>query len=428
MAKHHLFSPSGASRRNACIGSVFGPSVSIPASDAMKEGTVCHQLLEYCVSLGMPPEGFLGEVITSDVRSDGKPFTVDEEMIEGVKYFLDTAAGLLAEYGIPPENVLSEQYLVHPDIPDELFGGTCDYIAWNDTTILTLDMKYGREPVPGNSPQLTEYLLLAIGSKKVMPANLSRMVQGVIQPRSYDDVRVKTHEVTIEDLNSAWQRINTAVHYYKQYEHTPVEEIPLEVFTTGGHCQRCVRADTCRALRQMNVDAFNAIESGVEDTIQSMETADQIREICKWMEREAAMKAFFSAMNKKLLVLAQNGHKVPGMKLVSSVGHRRWNNTVTDKELGKARNHLNRALRLKQGGLGGADLVNHSLKTPKQVEDMLKKAGLLKDKNVKEAFNRHVMRPVLGLRLVDASSKEPEVTADMIADLNKVFTEGDYDG
>ena len=138
MAKHHLLGPSKLHRVVECVGSLYGPPVPYETSEAAEEGTTCHALLEFCMSMGLSPRDFLG---STDFN---KKFPITIEMIEAVELFVDTVKAVCDEFSIPHDRIKSEEHLVHPAIPGEMLGGTTDCQVPGDDVLIIADLKFGR--------------------------------------------------------------------------------------------------------------------------------------------------------------------------------------------------------------------------------------------------------------------------------------------
>lgn len=420
---HYVFGPSGASWHLKCPGRAVFPRVE-NAGDAAKEGTACHQLLEYVMLLGVQPELYLGTQITTDVSSKGEPFLVTQEMVDACNLFRDTLYAMMDERGIPRENTLVEVFLENPFAPG-ISGGTADFIAYGNGHCIVADLKFGREPVEASSPQLGEYMLLALKSG-VIPATeqekLTSLTQVIIQPRvAYGDP-TPVHSVSAEELAELDLKLMMAIQQYLAHKDDGVP--PLHILQVGDHCKRCPHVAKCPAVQQDMLTAVQkAMNTPSAEELANTDVTDQIAEVVYWCDRKEAILAFLKSMETTAVVLAHNGHTIPGRKLIASYGNRKWADSVSEKEYSKARNYLARRLKVP-----GAELVDRSLLSPPGVEKLLKEKGLLADQKTREVFNSLVKRELLGVKLVDESHKSPAVSAGMIPELrNLVLEDGVYE-
>lgn len=414
---------------------MIGPRASREVGDAAKEGTACHKLLELA-QLGMEPEMFLGQAVTEDKRKDGSPFLVDQAMVGAVRYFMDTVGGIMLELGIPPENYRPEQHLVHPlsavgpNIEDHLFGGTTDFVAWGNGTLLVADLKYGAEPVEPSSPQLTEYAILALANMPDVAPTITRIEQVIIQPRiSFGDT-VGRYNLPFEELRSTWERLWAMIELFKAHRH--MEASPLELYQSGDHCHRCERIQNCPKVTMDLNDAVKAVPA-----INALENdpANSLDIISYWLERAEPIRAFLKAVDEAAWKLAKSGYKIPGKKLVYSFGNRTWkfDKTIrgrkckdgtqlptrvaeTKEELDeKVYELLRRKLNFKR-----SEVQNTTVKSPAQVEALLKEQKRL-DAKTREIMMALTTRQVKGVRLVDQADRGEEVNIGTVDEFAAAF-------
>jgi hypothetical protein len=415
---------------------MIGPQKPKEVGDAAREGTACHKLLELA-QMGLDPEFFLGQAVTEDKRKNGEPFLVDQTMVGAVRYFMDTVQGIMLELGIPPENFRPEQHMVHPAtqvgsaLEDHLFGGTTDFMAWGNGTLLVADMKYGQEPVEPSSPQLTEYAILALANMPPEEARtIVRIEQVIIQPRiSFGDTCGR-YSLPAEELNDVWQRLWAMIELYKAHSH--LEASPLELYGMGDHCDRCDRITNCPKVTQSMNDAV-ASESLVRSA--GNDPTSQVAIISYWLERAEPIRAFLKAIDEEAWKLAKSGHKIPGRKLVYSFGHRAWkvnpnirsrtkpDGTKPPARVAETKEEMDKKILdvlRKKLGLKASEAQKSVLKTPAQVEQFLRDAKRL-DKDTRAILQSITAREVKGVRLVDEHASGEEVKLDSVAEFEAAF-------
>jgi hypothetical protein len=290
--------------------------------------------------------------------------------------------------------------LVHPDIPEDLMGGTSDFTAVGEETLLIVDLKYGTNPVDGDSPQLTEYLLLAMAHlPPEKRAKIKRFVQVIIQPRvSYGEL-VRRHEPTLEEINAVWEKLWAAVQMYLAHRHLP--ESPPELLNVGKHCRYCPRQMNCSALSREMSDAATLALMPIDTT-----SAGFIDKLIYWSDKREAITSFFTAVDKALATLAEQGHVIPGRKLVASFGNREWIPEMKDEGDTYILRRLKRVL-----DVPAEKARNVTVKSPAQIEALLKEEGRWKsDKELQSKFHGMVQRQVRGVRLVAESAPGDVVT------------------
>ena len=406
---HHIFGPSGAERHLNCPGSLI-PHIDKEAGDAAKEGTACHKLLELHLGgkpFGLTAEMFLGRQITGDLSREGKPFLVTEEMIDAVQCFDETVRGIEEEYGIPEGLGNVEKYMVHSQIPDDLFGGTCDYYSVGNGVLLIADLKYGLNPVDASSPQLTEYALLVMDSMdEYSRSQITQVVTVIVQPRSFSGSVWSKYEVPPEVLTGTLEKLSANIELYRKHRYD--DAAPLEMLHSGKWCRYCSKVGDCPAVLN---DLATVIAESEKPTANHLVGQDRIERLIYLSEKEAVIDAFFKTVSGQLLRMAREGATIPGKKIVGSYGNRRWSSVVEGKgDLNKQRNYLARVLHVP-----GKGLVEHKLKSVKGVETVLRREGKLKkDSPERTRFEELVEREYKGVKLVDESSKDSAITPESL--------------
>lgn len=406
---HSVIGPSSLPRISNCVGSLYGPPVIDVAGPAAIEGTTCHAVLEFCMAFGENPRNLLG---STDFNPD---FPVTVEMIEAVELFIDTIKGVCDELGIPHDRIRSEQRMIHPQVPDRMFGGTTDCQAVGEDVLVTVDLKYGRRPVFADSLQLTAYSLLALGNLPVeQSSKINRVVQIIVQPRCSPSV--SRHEPGSEELGKAWESICKVAQFI--LDHPDMSEPQPDALVAGEWCKYCKRREGCVAREAMvaEVVELGTFVNPNDMTRLTTPTYDITTEVLvKWHNLSDVIKEFMEDVEKALKVRAAQGQTIPGWKLTPSYGHRQF---VGDLDDGKLERKLTRTL-----GLTAKDVRNTKVKTPKQIEDTLKELGKFKD--VKDKFEKLTESKLTGVKLVPASKKGEEILPEAALEFLKTLEDKD---
>jgi len=380
---HHLLGPSSAPRWLKCIGSVIPKPAYVPAGGAAREGTVCHELLEAAL-VGMNHSSMIGmgKVV------DGEIIRIDQEMVDAVDMFLDTVNALVDEFSLDRDRLQSEQYFVaHP-----LFGGTCDFYLFQNNRLIVIDFKYGRKPVHARSEQLTCYAALIMGSMSAEISGPVEVVQIVVQPRSLDE-KVTRYSPSAEEINALVQKVTQAIATVEA--HAGATESPLELLTVGSHCEYCPKQGGCPAHMQMMTQVVQLAQSPVPPD------ESEIPNLLYWMEMEDAIKGYLKKVQSTLLSHAEAGRPIPGKKLVTRYGNRQ---IALDDKLTESKFVSWFTRTFKDAGVSAKELKNTSLKSPAQLEAVLKEHKAL-DKAAKAKLAEKVRREVTGVKLVDITDK-----------------------
>jgi len=406
--KHHILGPSSLPRILNCLGSLYGPAVKDEGSAAAEEGTTCHALLEFCLTMGANPRDSLGS-------TDFNPkFPITIEMVEGVELFIDTVTQLCTEFNIDMSAVQSEQRLVHPMIADNLFGGTSDCIIASNDTLIVMDLKFGRRQVFANSIQLTAYSLLALAS--MTGRTINRVVQIVVQPRG--NPNVDRYEPGSGELSDVWVKINEAAAFIQS---NPDMTIPKpDQLKAGEWCKYCKRREDCPA-RLALVTEFSEVavmpvpdmESGGMKLHAGPTMGLTSEQLVEWMVKFDVISEFMKDVKADLTKRAARGEQIPGHKLLVKYGNRQW--IEEDEEKIRAK-----IPRLKIG-LSAKDITVQKMMSVAQIEKLLKEKENWKD--VKGKFEALYESKPIGVKLANAKAKGVEVQPEALDELLKTMTE-----
>lgn len=406
MVKHHIISPSAMPRLINCVGSLYGPEPDRSSSEAAREGTACHSLLEFCLSFGENPRNMLGST-TLDAE-----FPVNIEMVEAVELFITEVKKACDEHGISHDRIVSERKLVHPGISNDLFAGTMDCQVLGDTVLIIADLKYGRKQVYADSPQLTAYSVLSYGNlTPEQQGSIQKVVQLIIQPRG--NPQVTRHE---PGGNELWG-LTTKVQEIEQYVLANPDlsaRPPAEVLSAGEWCKYCPNRVGCPARESLATELVQlGTFQGPDHQMIASPTSDIPTDVLvRWLGMSDVIKEFLTDVAKALKVRAIQGHEIPGHKLVLGYGDRQF---VDGPEAA--------AKKLPRAGLGltKKDLFVSKQLSVAQTEKLLKERAVLKDKELKAKWESFIESKLVGCRLVSEKARgeavRPETAGEFLAAL-----------
>lgn len=399
--QHFLLGPSKSSIWLNCRGSLLGPTPEEGTSFWAQEGSVCHSLLEACIQFGFDPQDYLGRVLlVHDTPEPDHP--VNQDMVDAVQLFLDTMREVSQELFIGElPTVVSEMTLIHPLIPEDLFGGTTDCMMFGGGTLVVMDLKYGIQPVYATSPQLSCYALLAMAHLvTVSPqTQINRVVQIVVQPRSRAGENfISRHEPGADELQDVWNKINDVAAYALQFSLIETARPAPEDLRAGSWCRYCPRQAGCLVHEEMVQLAFSEAQSDISG--RTLSDRLTIEQLVTWSDRAATIKAWLKTIEVALLSLASQGHDIPGRKLVGKQSNREYSEPVD-----KMMRVLPRIT-----GIPLKDLRKVTLLSPNQVEKLLREKGILKA--VKPKLQKLLTRRVTGVKLVDREARGDAIASD----------------
>jgi len=310
--KHSLFGPSSADRWMACPGSVELSKSAPPSRDSVyaREGTEAHECLEFIV------------LRYNDLNQASR-----EAYRRWPKVMVDhciAAAHTIHSDKLRPsrEAVLYTEQRVELKSERKIYG-TLDY-AWVDLfeTLVVIDFKYGAgvtvfaEDEDGEpNPQLMIYAA-ALASKHNY--DFEKVKIAIIQPRVWaaDEDPVTFAEYSVPKLREFERKVKEAV---------KLASSDNAYLFSGEHCRWCPSLATCpenskKALQQAHIDfdIEEGIQSAPEVMLLDADTIGNVLNACDKLE------VWIKAVRERAHVLAEQGTKIKGYKLVAKKAQRSW--------------------------------------------------------------------------------------------------------
>lgn len=444
---HAQLSPSGWGRWSVCPGSVAAcaglPDSTSPYAD---EGTAAHTILERVLQgrytiFGLSTFSaaqFVGErVNVADEGEEPRLVTVDDAMAEHVDTVADyverrrqemAAAG--THNGFPGPVLVNAERQVSPQwaLGTHDCAGTADVILVSDHEVEVIDLKYGRgvvvEPGTHEDPngQMMLYLLGALGEWRPRPDQDQTYRVTVAQPRAPHEAGPirSLMGITPADTTDFVERVTRAI--------AAVEKTPdLRVASEHG-CRFCKARPTCKVHAQWalqsigapsdldratfldEVTAFSTTPPGdltPEAIVKLLDAADLVRgfltAVEEWAHGQLTKGTAPSALSAayKLVEGRSQRRWVEGNddSIASALTRIRWKDPVTEKTT----------------GLGKRDVYEEKLRSPTQIEGLLKKAAKGASGAITathwEAFNRLVTKPEGRMQLAHITDSRPAAGA-----------------
>lgn len=397
---HAKRAPSAAHRWWACPGSIrMSEGVEQRTSSYAAEGTAAHELAAHCLKENLPPENFLGSVIDIAAKSPGEMFgnrgltdnltrfEVDEEMVEGVRLYVDVVESLKPKDGdfeLDVEQRLDMTHL-HPDI-----FGTGDVVLYQVKAgrLHVVDLKYGKGVAvePEGNPQLMLYG--AGAARRYHNRALNEIVLHIVQPRA-PHVRGPVRSWVTDPLALLEFEDDIAA----AAKRTEAADAPL---VAGEHCRFCPAAGFCPALRDQTMDEAMAefTDEGVTLPVSPGEVSPDKRAIV--LRAADCIQNWVKSVQEFEHGEAMAGRCAPGFKLVAKRATRKWRDEdeVRDKllvELEKTEDDIH---------------VEPKMKSPAQIEAMLGKKPFAKE------MSGFVVKASSGVNLVPEEDPRPAVSVD----------------
>lgn len=340
-AAHSRFGASSAHRWMHCAGSVvLNDRIPAPPSSVYaQEGTHAHALLAHCLKEG---EDALSYVDKPFVDAPDRQYEAD--MCEAVQVALDWVASIREEFS--DAQGWSERSFVLPTMnaPGEVYG-TSDVVLYVPSTrsLYVPDFKFGYGVVePDDNEQLLHY---GLGAMFALEVPVAHLVVGIIQPRAIGVAPIRWAKDTsplrawdfLGALEAAIERVLGAEYDFGEKEDRgalSIRDLPkwwVDAYLSAGkdQCQWCAAGSSgicpARETRALAVttQAFSSVRQITEHSLPKPETIplDKVGYILEHMPFAISwyedVKAF--ARSEALA-----GRHVPGQKLVSAQGRRKW--------------------------------------------------------------------------------------------------------
>lgn len=370
---HARLAPSAAHRWMVCPGSVAACE-GLPNTDSeyAREGTFAHSLAADLLLTDRDAVEVIG-------TTDGE-FTVDEAFARHIQDYLDVVRNLQLE--LDAQLLVEEQVRVSDDC-----WGTADAVLISPGRLDVIDLKFGRGVLVDvvDNVQLSTY---ALGAHYARPRLLTDVHLHVVQPRrpGPDGEVHREHMMTTQELGGFANRLIEATRA------TYREDAPL---VAGEHCRFCPASATCPALNAHAQALAKSVFSpgAVQPPHPSELDAEQIAKV---LRGAGVMEAWIKAVQDYALAQAHAGTRIPGFKLVETIGNRRW----TDE--GKA-----------VVALTGAGIDPYA---PRELLSPARAEKALGGRDGKHIVALLTVRPVTGVKLVSDADPRPEL------DSTRVFT------
>lgn len=399
--KHAKLSASGSNRWMNCPGSIrLCEDIPQKQSDYADLGTAAHELAEKCLLENKNPSEFMG----MKMPVNGKDYIVDDEMAEAVQVYVDTIRADQEEMGEDAELIVEKRF--HLDwLHEDMFGTNDAALSLTFEKLTIYDYKHGAG-VAVDVAENTQLMYYAIGA---MHGEIYEEVElVVIQPRAnHPDGPVRRWKTTPEELMKwAEGKLLPAA------EATDEPDAPL---VAGYWCKKtfCPAFATCPAARKLAVSQLDMFVDGNNVPVVPQRKMKPPEELSKHdLSKLMKMADYIEAYIKEVRALAYSkldrGEEVPGFKLVQGRKSRKW------KDEGEAKRKLS--------GYKGAIYKEMEIKTPAQMEKMIKQAGSKPDDVLKGLIDESYGKP----SMVTLDNKKPAINKnkqDVLDDMAKTLNE-----
>ena len=407
MAKHHslggsntytwLNCPGSRKAINAAIKAGLIPEES-PGNAYTEEGTVAHALGELCLEMDLEPSDFYNKTIPSVIgkKRTAKYLNQDElqhidlnkevmtsEYIEAVEIYVnyirekhETMEG--------SELLLEESYSLEKYVNDDCGGSADASILGKKGLLLVGDYKHGKGVVVEaiNNPQTRLYGLGAV-KKHNAKYNFKEVELVIIQPRVFHaDGAVRSETISVSDLLK-WGR-NVVKPAVKLLNSDNPKLIPGEK-----QCMWCRVNGICKANADHSLAIAQKDFSEIalpEDVLAEPKTLT-IEEANLIINNKKRIEKWLNAVQAYVETAVESGSvELPDHKLVERISNRQYKN---EKSIVRRLKRLHPDL----------DLYDLKLKSPSQMEGILKAECGYKAKDAKALVDQFTQRVKIGVTL-----------------------------
>lgn len=372
---HAPFPPSSAHRWMRCPGSA-DEGFSSPDSVYSRHGTFAHAIAAEALERDTEAVDYIGR------ESRDREFVFRYDDAAAVQIYLDAVRAILLVEG---GELRVERPVVF--LPGKVYGTADVTIVQRGphgtiARLYVVDLKFGSGVLVGaqDNEQLLIYALGTMAQEGVHPQNVGEVVTMIVQPRCGGAEPVRRATYTPAELAN-W---NVRIAHAAQEASTPGgRRVP------GDHCHFCPGKATCHALRDeamaVAADLFPALDPTESPKLPNVREYTPAQ-LAKALEGADIVEQWLKTVRAEALNRAKLGTKIPGMKLVESIGNRQWKSEADAAKTLAAY---------------GIDPFERTLKSPAQVEKL--------SKAVKPAVASLTERRSRGVVLAPESDRRPEV-------------------
>jgi len=261
-------------------------------NDAAELGTAVHELGEFCIGLGVQPDGCIGMTFNDIIAT--------QQMVDGATMYKNVVDDLTLRYGVQP---LMEQRVVMSSLGRDDVYGTSDvtHISLDKRILHTTDYKngYGCVEVEDNS-QTAGYSVATLDTLNLWD-KVDTIYNTIIQP-NYGHIEgpVRTIEYSIADMVEWREKYRVAVLRADDLNEKPI---------AGEHCHYCPAQANCRARME-----YALTKAYTETPIENI----SIGELELIYQETRSIKKFLDMVAGRMLEEGRNGVNFKDFKVVKS--------------------------------------------------------------------------------------------------------------
>lgn len=306
---HFPGGPSGAARRVQCPASVLlEQQFPEPEDDqAAREGVAFHWACAEMIA---------GRLVDVGVIAPNG-VVLDQDMCDGADLVYDDITNTLKQYGLTPQQGVSEQSVRIDRVYPGMFGTPDYYLVLQLPTgrrlLLLWDFKYGFRWVEAfENPQLVDYVAGICQGLNDLTEPVD-VVATIVQPRSFhNDGPVRRWHTTLLDLRALINVSSTAAH--EAFGAEPRARV-------GPECRDCKARAACSVFTR---DTYAALHESNRTTPLEMRPEHMAQERKIVNDAIKVLEARASGLDAALTATIRAGKPVPGLRLEHGYGREQW--------------------------------------------------------------------------------------------------------
>lgn len=423
---HSIFGPSASAMWLYCSGSLIA-NLMEPDSTSFEaaEGTVAHAMGEEWLKTGVRPTHRVGTVEIIEENGERFEILITNSMLDYVQEYVDWCQYL------PGEHYTEVKVYFGDLMPIPNQGGTCDHAACLPGRLVVTDLKYGKG-IQVFAEENTQALLYALGFylKYNDQYGFKEIEIRIAQPRlEHFDVWVVTEEYLLEFAEYVRERAKKAW----------VIDAPRHPRPKS--CQWCRAKSDCPAIlklidsvlegrindldREFSHDELESLMDSLTRGTYALKPVhvDKLKpeQLAKLLPYRRMVETWFVSVFLRLEGMALDGKEVPDHKLVEARTNREFK-SGSEKELVEW---------LQLIGLEHEDIYNVDMRSPNQIEEIIRDKFGVSRKSVPGLIASYVNKPNGKPTLVHHTDKRPpldDIVDDAFSDdddLDDVFSDDD---
>jgi hypothetical protein len=303
-----------------------------PSSEHADRGTLLHNVMAELLEFDKKPEQCLGAAYKDQVLTQE---LLDEKIIPALQALDEIDPNKQMEYMV-------ETRVAFGDFLPGVFGST-DLLGRRGSRAVVLDWKFG-DGVSVDATENPQLLFYAAAAMRTPSA------QWVFEGATEIECIIVQPPVIRRWVTDKARVVSFERELAKAVKQAQQDDAPMQ---SGEHCRWCAAKPVCPAMT-------GAVERAIKTQLQSL----PVEQIALQLQQADVIEDYLRDLRALAFQMLEKGVPVPGYKMVAKRGTRQWidEDAVADWAI--------------RSGLAGDNIYDTKLKSPAQLEKVLKKAKI----------------------------------------------------